>query len=370
MLSPEDLEYANYYQLPEDTLNDVSTPQSLLTLTDRISISDIMSNYPFTQNMHLIALAAATNNDILSISFLLLYDRYLPIRWSHIYDNTQDYQIKLLIERYYPYLYRYKKNDIDVVIDDRTYLVVLDSALFEGRIDIVDFVMESFDRKEELISPYKDAPLPPISRKYLILGSYIDTDDKERKIVFDDPSEISSLSSSDMDLVLKYDSIHIFKKLMKDVSDFTYVHGRILSYIISNIRDIPITPLILERCSYGDLSVLYDKSSNKRDLYIEIGRRGYFELLYGMSRRDLLIFITSRQYEIMDEGVKTFIRNMYNYTYDSKDMIEGSIINMNIPLFSLLLTSTDMSIDSISSLIEQYYMWDNNIMQRLREVLM
>lgn len=368
MLSPEDLEYANYYILPSYPNDEsVHITDYFLSLTNNPTIDDVLSNYPYGESLHSIAMAAAANNDVVTMSILVSLTEYVPIRWSIVWESCRDDKTRFLIERserYRPVKDVGMKNEVEITNDN--YLVVLHEALSSSRLDVVEEILNNYGSPRQMMEVYEDAPLPPMTRKYLVSRNYIRVGEKERKIILDDPVGIGSLSSSDIEDVLRYDSINVFKEMVKTTNQVSLIHGQILTYLVTTSTNQTLLERLLPICTYSDLSILINRQVILLPIYLEIGRRGYFEMLGGMSRSNLLLFTTSRYYSSMSTDVKNYITNMYSdVEFSYEELMEGAIINANMSLVSQLISSYKYNTKHLSSLVYQYHMWDSVLVNSL-----
>jgi hypothetical protein len=375
MMAPENSEYDDYYMLPSYPDDDsIHITEDFLSSGTVPSIEDVYSNYPYARDLHDLAEAVAVNDDLVSMSIILSMEGYLPVRWKRVWEISRDDKIRFLITnsgRYVPD----SNIEIDniVEIDSNNYLLILHDALLSYNMDMVEDILFSYGNARELIQPYNDAPLPFTTRKYLIGRGYIDVDNKERWIAEDNPSMIDSLSSADVEKVLRYDSINIFKSVVKVSDQADLIHDQILSYIVASSSNYTLIERLIPKCTYGDLVTLLYRSVHPLSAYMEVGRRGYFELLRDIGRRDLLLLTTSRDYESIGKDVHDYVEHILLPSFPIEDLVEGAIINSNIPLLSSLIDSDDIYDREgekwMISLIYQYHMWDEGMVQSLIDIV-
>lgn len=372
-LPPEYMEMLNFYpkdDYPNDMTIHISSP--LLTKTN-LTMRDILANYP-GRTIHDVAISASQNRDSATISYLLSLNEYLPIRWLMVY-NVGDTSIRDLIYLSNKYRPVYHHTE-ETKINDDNYLILLDNAMYTGNLEVIEETISLYGRRDELLLPYLHTPISPIARKYIVEEGYVSIGDRTRCIIIDDPTCIDSLTSSEIEDVLIYDSISIFTSKVKevDVTSSPYlirlVHGKILSHLLSTTNDDHTIRSLLPRSSYQDLKSLINRDIRLIDVYIEIGKRGYFELLHSMSIRDVLLFITSIWYDRMVEEVHTYIEYTYHIDYTDIDLLEGAIINANVSLIRTLLSHLDRQyIDRAIHLSYQYHMYSPDILNDILSIL-
>jgi len=314
-------------------------------------MNDILANYPLP-TLHEVAVEAARERDISTISYLLTQKSYLPIRWEDVYMRSSDILICDLITMHGRY-----KPPVRLVrpipdINGVNYTMVLDKAIWDGDIDTVSTIISMYGK--DILSPYKDAPIPHRLKKYLVENNYLIVPPRLYDIIMDLP--IDSLSSSEVEEVIAYDSISIFRTNVKEIQPSSYlsVHGRILSYILRTDHD---NPYLLSKASCDDLKNL--TSTPSPPLYLEIAKRGYFELLYGMGDRDLLIVMTSPYYHGV---VKEFITHEYKgKVFTPYDILEGAVYNKN----KTLISKSPLPTSTVTKVIEEYWIWDPDVVTYL-----
>lgn len=356
-LPPEDMDMWGIFPLDSYPNDDsIYISPRLLTSSSVVTMTDILSNYAYAITIHDIAVAAAELGDLATISFLVKKREYLPIRWQMVYEKARDIDIR---EQLYLHS-KYRPSTCNKVenpkLDDTNYIILLDRAIRTSNLAFMQEILSSYGNIDDLLSPYRDVDIPVETKRYLVEEGYIQVDDKIKCIIIDDPTCIDVLTPSEIEEVIQYDSISIFKSMVKETQSTHLVHGKILSYILATTNDMVLIRDLLPRSSYDDLKILIHRSITRHEIYIEIGVRGYFELLSDLSERETLLFVTSPLYEDMSEDTRRYMEYSYTLSFSDRDLLEGYIFNVNTAYIRDVITPSNR--DMVISLAYQYHMWD------------
>lgn len=303
--------------------------------------------------------------------------------------------------------------EIISLVTQSNYILILDYALLSGRTDIIDTLIQRYtpellslsDVYNDLIhGKYEIVPRNTI--EYLYQSRYIVLSDFITAIIMDDSSFIPdnySLDRQDIQHILYFDAIHIWKKIEKNISLSSnrsllhLAHGKIhLSLMSSQLSDDILTHLIpntTEEEMYYILQIPDISESLRIQCLTLAARRGYLDILYNyMKSKDIFLIISHPSVKEYIEEICHLFDEMYPDTFigtqilsilNKKDYqhvservwisyLYACIINANIDGIQNIKSIYSLSErvkDKAYLLIQQYHLLDNTKYKQLIEVI-
>lgn len=237
----------------------------------------------------------------------------------------------------------YPTHDLNVMINNMNYVLVLQKALQYERTDTIRYILDEYtvERGDPiLLYPYLDMFLPRITMLYLFDHNYMS--DKKGSllegIVRDDPTITNDriLSASDISIVYEYDAINVFHAYGIEphvgMPLQGCIHGSILHHIMLHGNDAVVSE-IAPMASPKDISAALTERGDKRIMNILIpiaANKGWFEIIDRFVPGNIAWVIGHISHpvsEAMEEYLNHRLHNSGRYINDLFNGNEG----INIP---------------------------------------